>query len=70
MKKEFKKGSICIVVDYQKCCGSGECVNACPVNIFEIENGKAVAKNVDECIECCVCVNVCPQKAIEHSSCN
>jgi Fe-S-cluster-containing hydrogenase component 2 len=44
MKKEFKEGNITITVDYDKCKGSGECVTACPVEIFELVDGKAVAK--------------------------
>jgi len=52
-----------------KCTGAGECVTACPVEIFEISDGKAVVKNLGECIECCACVNACPNEAIEHSSC-
>ena len=69
MKKEFKEGNIKITVDYDKCSGIGECVTACPVEIFEVQNGKAIAKNIAECIECCACVNACPKGAIEHSSC-
>ncbi|MFA5102533.1 MAG: 4Fe-4S dicluster domain-containing protein [Candidatus Thermoplasmatota archaeon] len=69
MKKEFKEGTITITVDYDKCQGSGECVTACPVEIFELVDGKAVAKKIGDCIECCACVNACPYAAIEHSSC-
>jgi NAD-dependent dihydropyrimidine dehydrogenase PreA subunit len=69
MKKEFEKGSIKITIDYDRCKGSGECVTVCPVEIFEIKEGKAIAKDVEECIECCACVNTCPNEAIEHSSC-
>ena len=69
MKKEFVGGDIKIIVDYDKCVGSGECVSACPVEIFKLEDGKAVASNVEECIECCACVSACPNNAIEHSSC-
>ena len=63
------EGEIKIIIDYEKCNGSGECAIACPVEIFEVEDGKAICKNVDECIECCACVNACPQGAIEHTSC-
>jgi len=35
MKKEFKEGDIKITVDHSKCTGAGECVTACPVEIFE-----------------------------------
>lgn len=38
--KEFSGGSIVIKVDYDKCTGSGECVTACPVNIYEVVDGK------------------------------
>ena len=69
MKKVFEEGEIKITIDYDKCNGSAECVNSCPVDMFSLEDGKAVAKNLNECIECCVCVSVCPTGAIEHSSC-
>ncbi|RLF27969.1 MAG: ferredoxin [Thermoplasmata archaeon] len=69
MKKEFASGNIKITIDYDKCTGSGECVTACPVEIFEVRDGKAVANHVEECVECCACVNACPNNAIEHSSC-
>jgi NAD-dependent dihydropyrimidine dehydrogenase PreA subunit len=69
MKKEFEEGDIKIIIDYEKCSGNGECVTACPVEMFELENGKAIAKNLSECIECCACVSACPNEAIEHSSC-
>jgi len=69
MKKEFEDGDKKITIDYDKCTGSGECVTACPVEIFELVDEKAVAKNVGDCIECCACVSACPNNAIEHSSC-
>lgn len=69
MKKEFEEGDLKISIDYDKCTGAGECVTSCPVEIFEIVDGKAIAKNVSECIECCACVSACPTEAIEHSSC-
>lgn len=69
VKKEFEEGDIKIIIDYEKCTGAGECVTACPVDVFELVDGKAVANNVAECIECCACVSACPNDAIEHSSC-
>ena len=69
MIKEFKEGNIIIKVDHSKCTGLGECVTACPVEILEVASGKAIVKNLADCIECCACVNACPNKAIEHSSC-
>ena len=69
MKKDYEEGEIKITIDLDKCIGSGECAIACPVEIFEVVDGKAICKNVGECIECCACVNACPKGAIEHSSC-
>ncbi len=69
MKKEYKDGDIVITINLDKCEGIGECVTVCPVDIFEVVDGKAICKNVGECIECCACVNACPKDAIEHSSC-
>lgn len=69
MKKNFEEEGMKITVDYNKCTGLGECVTACPVEIFSVKDGKAFCENVAECIECCACVNACPNDAIEHSSC-
>ncbi|MHA2060845.1 MAG: 4Fe-4S dicluster domain-containing protein [Candidatus Sifarchaeia archaeon] len=58
-----------ITVDYDKCTGVGDCVDMCPVDMFEVKDGKAIVKNIDECTECCACVTACPNDAIEHTSC-
>ena len=68
-KKEYIEGDIKIIFDVDKCTGVGDCVTACPVEIFSVENDKAVLINVEECIECCACVSACPNDAIEHGSC-
>lgn len=57
-----------VKVDNSKCDGDGVCADSCPVNVFEIQNGKAVPVNMSECIECMACVEACPQKAIEVTS--
>lgn len=69
VKKEFEEEGITISVDYEKCTGVGDCVTACPVDIFSLSEGKAICNDVGECIECCACVAACPNDAIEHSSC-
>jgi len=45
MKKEFEEGDMKITIDYDKCTGAGDCVTACPVEIFEVIEGKAIAKS-------------------------
>ncbi len=60
---------VTITIDYNLCTGVGECVDNCPVEVYELIDGKAVATNIDECTECCTCVVSCPNEAIKHSSC-
>ena len=47
-----------------KCNGCGTCVNICPMDVFSLENGKAVVKNPSACIGCHACDNQCPMDAI------
>jgi NAD-dependent dihydropyrimidine dehydrogenase PreA subunit len=53
-----------VEVDTEKCTGDEECVNVCPVGVFEMQEGKAVVVNEDECLACESCVEVCPSGAI------
>ena len=67
--KEWQGEIVTIKVDYEKCTGQGECADSCPSSVYEVNKGKAVVVNIDDCIECCTCVDVCPENAIEHSAC-
>ena len=53
-----------VTVDKTKCDGKGECVDTCPVSVFELKDGKAEPVNMDECLGCESCVSVCPNQAI------
>ncbi len=68
MKWENDSG-ITIKIDYEKCAGHSECVDVCPMSVYELVDGKATPPNIAECIECCACVAACPEEAIDHSSC-
>jgi NAD-dependent dihydropyrimidine dehydrogenase PreA subunit len=52
------------IVDWDKCTGCGECVRACPVNVFEMSGGKSLPERAAECINCGTCLEVCPEDAI------
>jgi NAD-dependent dihydropyrimidine dehydrogenase PreA subunit len=51
-------------VDTEKCVGCGECIDVCPVSVYELQDGKSVVVNEEECVGCESCVEVCEQGAI------
>ncbi len=53
-----------VEVDPDKCRGDEECVNLCPVGVFEILQDKANPVNKEECLGCGSCVEACPSAAI------
>lgn len=53
-----------VVVDEAKCAGCEECVDVCPVEVFEMKDEKSVPVNADECLGCESCVEVCEEAAI------
>ncbi|MCD6466469.1 MAG: 4Fe-4S binding protein [Methanomicrobia archaeon] len=53
-----------VIVDKEKCIGCGTCAENCPVDVYEIKDGKAVPVNEDACIACRLCESQCPEGAI------
>ena len=53
-----------VTVDKEKCVGDGECVDVCPVDVYELVDGKAEPVNADDCLGCESCVEVCENAAI------
>ena len=54
-----------ITIDEDKCEGDGECVSTCPVEMFELKDGKAaIAGSLDDCLGCESCVSVCPNGSL------
>ncbi|MEW6260379.1 MAG: ferredoxin [Thermodesulfobacteriota bacterium] len=52
------------IVDEDKCQGCEQCVDVCPVEVFELVDGKAHPVNAEECLGCESCVEVCEAGAI------
>ena len=53
-----------VTVDKEVCTGCGECVEVCPVEVFELNDDKSEPVNADECLGCESCVEVCEAGAI------
>ncbi|MGM0383853.1 MAG: 4Fe-4S binding protein [Thermodesulfobacteriota bacterium] len=51
-------------VDEEKCIGCGDCVDICPMDVYEIQHEKSVPVNAEECIGCESCIEACEQGAI------
>ena len=50
-------------VDKSTCTACGECVDACPLEAIEIQDGVAVV-DAETCGDCGACVDVCPTESI------
>jgi len=53
-----------VIVDNDKCIGCGECVDICPVEVYELQDEKSIPVNAEECVGCESCIEVCEQDAI------
>ncbi len=53
-----------VVVDNEKCEGCEECVEVCPVDVFEMKDEKSIPVEAEECLGCESCVEVCEHEAI------
>jgi NAD-dependent dihydropyrimidine dehydrogenase PreA subunit len=56
-----------VTVDYEKCDGCEECVNLCPSEVFQMNDGKSDPHQASECVNCLTCVESCPNDAITVS---
>ena len=52
-----------IIIDKNKCCGSGECIKVCPEKAISIVAGTAVL-DPDKCDFDGICIQACPFSAI------
>ncbi|WP_202319631.1 4Fe-4S binding protein [Archaeoglobus neptunius] len=57
------------IVVLETCTGCGRCAEVCPFNVYEIAEDYAHALRAEDCIECCACVDACPEDAILLRSC-
>ena len=55
-----------VTIDADKCTGCGECISACPAQVFEM-SGDIAEVTDNECLGCESCVLLCPAEAIALS---
>ena len=65
MSKVFKGQHVKITINQDDCIGCEACVSNCPVEVYEMIDGKSHATNVDSCCSTLSCVAVCPVGAIQ-----
>jgi NAD-dependent dihydropyrimidine dehydrogenase PreA subunit len=53
-----------VTVDGHKCNGCEECLEACTVGMFRMQNDKALPVSDRECMGCESCIGVCEENAI------
>lgn len=61
--KRWEEEDHWVEIDLDLCSGISECVNVCPVNVYELVDGKVKA-DIKRCIECGACEGICPKNAI------
>ncbi len=54
-----------IVIDGGLCCGSGECIKACPEKAITLVDGKAVVDE-ERCDLDGLCIPACPKGAVGY----
>ncbi len=67
--KKWEKNDHWVEIDLDRCVGVGECVEVCPVEVYELVDGKVIAENIAACTDCMACQDICPTSAIlKHSA--
>ena len=52
------------IIDQKKCILCGDCVDACPEDVLELDNGQLVFIRPEACTYCTACEAVCPTNAV------
>jgi len=67
--KKWEGNDHWVEIDLERCVGIGEYVEVCPVDVYELVDGKVNAENIAESTDCMACQDICPTSAIlKHSA--
>ncbi|MBY9008031.1 MAG: ferredoxin family protein [Candidatus Lokiarchaeota archaeon] len=67
--KKWEDNDHWVEIDLDLCIGAGDCIEVCPVDVYDFLNNKVDAENIGECTDCMACQDVCPNDAIlKHSA--
>ena len=66
--KKWEDNEHWVEIDLDLCVGAAECVNVCPSEVYRLVEGKVVAENIGECVQCLACQGACPADAILNHS--
>jgi NAD-dependent dihydropyrimidine dehydrogenase PreA subunit len=53
-----------IEIAQEKCISCKNCVNICPMGVYEVQEEIIQVKNQNDCIACRACEAICPNDAI------
>jgi NAD-dependent dihydropyrimidine dehydrogenase PreA subunit len=57
-----------VEINLDLCVGAADFVDVCPVEAYELIDGKVIAENIGDCTDCTACLDVCPTSAILNHS--
>lgn len=53
------------IIEEEECTGCGLCIEVCPNEVLDLEEGIAVVINEEACDGCGLCAEECPMSIIE-----
>ncbi|MBW2038446.1 MAG: 4Fe-4S dicluster domain-containing protein [Deltaproteobacteria bacterium] len=65
MTRQEKEYEVFLIkVDAKRCNGCGQCIECCPVDVFEARDGKPIPVSPQNCLGCDTCRAICEKEAI------
>jgi NAD-dependent dihydropyrimidine dehydrogenase PreA subunit len=65
---QYLKNVVTLKLESSLCTGCGMCAIVCPHDVFKIQGGKAILKDINDCMECGACMKNCQFGALKVRS--